>query len=161
MRAIHPEPGEYLVFRGHPSWRSMLGFYLKWLLVAVVAGTAAGVASRSAGHRAQPLWVIAGVLIVFVIGLLRGALRRARTTYTITDRRLTIELGLLSREVHEAGLDRIQNVRCRQSLTQRMLGVGTLEFDTAGGAEFDFALRGVEHPRRLARAVDRARQERA
>jgi hypothetical protein len=39
---------------------------------------------------------------------------------------------------------------------QRMLSVGTVEFDTAAGAEFDFSLSGVEHPRRIARAVERA-----
>jgi hypothetical protein len=37
-----------------------------------------------------------------------------------------------------------------------MLRVGSVEFDTAGGAEFDFSLSGVEHPRRIARAVDGA-----
>jgi uncharacterized membrane protein YdbT with pleckstrin-like domain len=147
---------EHLLFHGHPSWRSMLGFYVKGLVAALVVGTAAGLASRASDHSVQPLWVIAGVLIVFVVGLARGTLRRIATTYTVTDQRLTIERGLLSREVHETSLDRLQNVRCRQSLMQRMLSVGTVEFDTAAGAEFDFSLSGVEHPRRIARAVERA-----
>ena len=134
----------------------MLGFYVKGLLVALVVGTVAGVASRAANHGVQTLWVILAVLAVFALGLIRGTLRRARTTYTVTDRRLTIERGLLSRDVREASLDRIQDVRCRQSLLQRMLGVGTVEFDTAGVAESEFALSGVEHPRRIARAVDSA-----
>lgn len=138
----------------------MLGFYLKGLALALVAGIAGGVASRTTDHQVQALWVIVAVLVVFMLWLIRGALRCARTTYTITDQRLTIERGLLSREVHEAALDRVQNVRCRQSLIQRLLGVGTVEFDTAGGAEFDFALTGVEHPRRIARAVDRVLHER-
>lgn len=138
----------------------MLSFYVKGLLAALVIGVAAGLVSRAAEHRVQAPWVIAAVLIVFVIGLVRGTLRRVATTYTITDQRLAIERGLLSREVHETSLDRVQNVRCRQSLMQRMLSVGTVEFDTAGGAEFDFALSGVEHPRRIARAVDRALHDR-
>jgi uncharacterized membrane protein YdbT with pleckstrin-like domain len=157
---VDTEPDEYVVFHGHPSWRSMLAFYLKALLIALVAGTLAGVASRIADHRVQAPWVVVAVLVVFAWGLVRGLLRRAATTYTITDQRLTVEQGLLSREVHEAALDRVQNVRCRQSLVQRMLGIGTVEFDTAGGAEFEFALSGVEHPRRIARAIDRARHGR-
>ena len=147
---------EHLLFHGHPSWRSMLGFYVKGLLLALVIGTVVGLVSRGAEHRVQTVWVIAGVLIVFMIGLARGTLRQIATTYTVTDQRLTIERGLLSREVRETSLDRVQNVRCRQSLTQRMLRVGSVEFDTAGGAEFDFSLSGVEHPRRIARAVDGA-----
>jgi uncharacterized membrane protein YdbT with pleckstrin-like domain len=138
----------------------MLGFYAKGLLLALLAGTVAGVASRTTAHQVQAPWVIVAVLVVFALWLIRGALRCARTTYTITDQRLTIERGLVSREVHEAALDRVQNVRCRQSVMQRLLRVGTVEFDTAGGAEFDFALTGVEHPRRIARAVDQALNER-
>jgi uncharacterized membrane protein YdbT with pleckstrin-like domain len=147
---------EHLLFQGHPSWRSMLGFYVRGLFLALVTGTVAGLVSRAAEHRVQVLWVLAAVLIVFVIGLTRGTLRQIATTYTVTDQRLTIERGLFSREVRETSLDRVQNVRCRQSLMQRLLRVGSVEFDTAGGAEFDFSLGGVEHPRRIARAVDGA-----
>jgi uncharacterized membrane protein YdbT with pleckstrin-like domain len=133
----------------------MLGFYLKGLVAAVAAGALAGVVSAAAAGHVQVVWVVAAVLVVFAAGLVRGVLRRARTTYTITDRRLTIERGLLGREVHDTSLERVQNVRCRQSLLERMLGVGTVELDTAGGLGFDFQLRGVERPRQLARAIDR------
>lgn len=159
---MDPEPGERVLFRDHPSWRSMLAFYLKGLFVAVLAGAAAGLASASASadHKVQTPWVAAVVLVVFAIGLARGTLRRVRTTYTITDRRLTIEQGLLSRALHETALDRVQNVACRQSLLERILGVGTVDFDTAAGAEFDFRFTGVERPRQIARAADRALHER-
>ena len=42
---------------------------------------------------------------------------------------------------------------------ERMLGVGTVDFDTAGSAEFDFAFRGVGDPRQIVRTVDRALHE--
>ena len=137
----------------------MLGFYLKGLLVAILAGAIAGVVSRIVEKHIETLWVVAVILVVFVAGLVRGAIRQWRTTYSITDRRLTIELGLLSRDYHETRLERVQNVNCRQSLLERMLSVGTVDFDTAGSAEFDFTFRGVEHPRRIARTVDRALHE--
>jgi uncharacterized membrane protein YdbT with pleckstrin-like domain len=157
---VDPDPGEHVLFCDHPSWRSMLGFYLKGLLAAVLAGAVAGVASAGADHKVRAVWVVMAVMVVFALGLGRGMLRRIRTTYTITDRRLTIEQGLLSRAVHEAALDRVQNVASRQSLLERMLGVGTVDFDTAGGAEFDFRFTGVEQPRQVARMVDRALHER-
>jgi hypothetical protein len=31
------EPGEHIIFQGHPSWRSILGFYLKGLVIVVIA----------------------------------------------------------------------------------------------------------------------------
>jgi hypothetical protein len=39
------EPGEHVIFQGHPSWRSILGFYLKGLALVVVAAAIAGVAT--------------------------------------------------------------------------------------------------------------------
>jgi hypothetical protein len=39
--------------------------------------------------------------------------------------------------------------------------VGTVSFDTAAGAGFDFSFRGVEDPRRLARTVGQALEDRA
>ena len=34
-------PGEQVIFQGHPSWRAILGFYLKGILVAAIVGVIA------------------------------------------------------------------------------------------------------------------------
>ena len=94
--------------------------------------------------------------VVFVAAAATGQLRRIATTYSITDRRLTIETGLLSRDLHQTRLERIQNVNARQSMFERALGIGTVDFDTAGEARFDFAFIGVGEPRRIVRTVDGA-----
>lgn len=137
----------------------MLAFHLKGLLAAVIAGAIAGVATRAAAGQVQVGWVVVAVLVVFVFVLLRGLITRLSTTYTITNRRLTINTGLLSREMHETRIERIQNVRSRQSVLERLLHVGTVDFDTAAGAAYDFAFRGVEDPKRIVRTVDSALQE--
>lgn len=134
----------------------MLGFYLRGLVGAVLAGAIAGIATALGGGKVQTMWVILVVLIAFVAGLVAGAVRQLQTTYTITSRRLTIQRGLLSRDVREARLENVQNVNCQQTLLERILGVGTVDFDTAGGAEFDFSFYGVERPRRIVRTVDEA-----
>jgi len=134
----------------------MLGFYLKGLLLAVLAGVAAGVVTALIGGKLRVGWVVIAVLAVFVAVLSRGVVRRNRTTYTITDRRLTVNAGLLSRDLHQTRLERVQNVNSRQSILERILRVGTVEFDTAGGSEFDFSFRGVSNPREIVRTVDRA-----
>jgi membrane protein YdbS with pleckstrin-like domain len=153
--------GESIIFHGHPSWRAMLGFHVKGFLLAVAAGALAGVLSSLATGHVVAAWVVLAVALLFVIVLTRGALRRQRTTYTITNRRLTIELGLLGREVHETRIDQIQNVNASQSPLERALSIGDVSFDTAGGAAFDFSFRGVAHPRRLVRMVDDALRQRA
>jgi uncharacterized membrane protein YdbT with pleckstrin-like domain len=154
------EQQEHVLFDGHPSWRSTPGFHIKGILAAVIAGAIAGLVTRiSAGH-VQVGWVIAAVLGVFALALAVGAIGRARTTYTITNERLMIQHGLLARTHQQTRLERIQNVTARQSILERMLGVGTVEFDTAGEADYDFAFRGVADPRGIVRAIDRALRER-
>ena len=152
---------EQIFFHGHPSWRSMVAFHLKGLLSAVVAGVVAGLGSALARGAVQSVWVIAAVFAVFAAVLGAGLLGRMRVTYTITSRRLTIETGLLARAVHETRLEHVQNVSATQSPAQRLLGVGTVAFDTAGGAAFDFSFVGVADPRGIVRTVDRALHERA
>src|SRR5205085_12483023 len=99
------------------------------------------------------------VLACFVVVAIVGLVRLLRTTYTVTNQRLTIEVGLLSRDLHHARLARVQNVSSSQTLLQRMLRVGTVDFDTAGEAGFDFSFRGVANPREIVRTVDRALRE--
>jgi uncharacterized membrane protein YdbT with pleckstrin-like domain len=146
-------------FHGHPSWRSILDFYLKGIVAIVIAGALAGLITRVAGNKVNIPIVAAVVGVGLALMLLGGFIRRLRTTYTITSRRLTIHIGLLSREMHECRLERVQNVNATQSVFERMLRIGTIDFDTAAGAEYDFTFRGVEGPQDIVRTVDRALQQ--
>ena len=145
--------GENVLFSGHPSWRSMLAFHLRGLVAAVAAGVAAGLLSAAAHGSVEVLWVVVAVVAAAAAALAVAALRRRRLTYTITSERLTIEVGILSRELHETRLERVQNVTARQSLLERALGIGTVDFDTAGGAEYSFSFAGVDDPRAIVRVV--------
>ena len=153
------EPGEEIFFHGHPSWRSLALFYAKGLVVALLAGVIAGVVTRIAGNHVQAGWVVTAVVVVFLVLVAVGQIRRIQTTYSITSRRLTIETGILSRDVHQTRLERIQNVNSSQSLFERVLRIGTIDFDTAGESQFDFSFRGVAEPRIIVRTVDRALHE--
>jgi uncharacterized membrane protein YdbT with pleckstrin-like domain len=137
----------------------MIDLHLKGLAAAIVVGVIVGLVSAVAKGRVQVAWVVVAVVVVLALAALFAFVRRKATRYTITSRRLTIRLGLLSRELHETRLERVQNVGTTQSLLERMLGIGTVDFDTAGGAGFDFAFRGVTDPEAIVRTVDRALQE--
>ncbi len=147
---------EEIFFHGHPSWRAILDFYFKGVAVAIVAGAIAGLVTAIAVGHVQVGWVVAAVAAVLASVLLAGLIGRMRTTYTITSERLTIQKGFLSHELHETRLERVQNVNSRQSMLERLLSVGTVDFDTAGGAEYDFAFRGVADPRQIVRTVHEA-----
>jgi uncharacterized membrane protein YdbT with pleckstrin-like domain len=150
---------EVVLFRGHPSWRSTLDFYVKGFAGAVVAGALAGAVTAIASGHVMAGWIVVVVLVILVAVLVAGLIIRGRTTYEITSERLTIQRGFVARDVRQTRLDRVQNVNARQSVLERLLGVGTVDFDTAGGVGYDFTFHGVANPREIVRTVDRALRE--
>jgi len=83
-------------------------------------------------------------------------IKRATTHYTVTDSRIHIRTGLVSRREHSTQLSRVQNVNVTQTIMQRLLGIGDVDWDTAGTeeAESEFRFVGVEDPSSLVRIVD-------
>jgi uncharacterized membrane protein YdbT with pleckstrin-like domain len=144
--------GEHIIFEGHPSWRAILSFYLKALVIALMAG-AIGWLAVSSGTG------IAVALGVFLVAVIVGFVRRMATTYSITNQRLRIRRGLVSRNVQETRVDRIQNVNTDQGVLERILQVGTVDYDTAGPDDADFAFAGVGQPEKVARKVEQALHE--
>jgi uncharacterized membrane protein YdbT with pleckstrin-like domain len=157
--AVDAEPGEQVFFHGHPSWRGILSFYIKGLLLAVLAGVLAGVVTAIASNGVKVLAVGPAVVVVFAIVLIAGFIKRVFTKYTITNRRLTIETGILSKEMHQTRLERVQNVNTTQTVVDRILRVGRVDFDTAAESGYNFSFVAVANPQQIVRVVDSAIHE--
>src|SRR3954467_13637463 len=147
-------PGEEILFDGHPSWRATLGFYVLGFVAAVGAGILAGVI---AGSTIGVIVLFVALAVVIVVGLIR----RVGTHYLVTTQRLRIRRGILARRVQQTQLDRVQNVNTDQSIFERILRIGTVDFDTAGTDDSDFTFVGLANPGRVVAAVDRAQREAA
>ncbi len=151
-------PGEQVIFHGHPSWRSTLGYYLKGLVLAVIAAAIAAGITRVTGDEVDKGVVAAVFFVLLGLTILIGFVRRMTTTYSITSQRLRIQKGLVARRVQQTRIERVQNVNTDQSVLERMLQVGTVDFDTAGTDDSDFKFVGVSDPREVVDAVDRAQR---
>jgi uncharacterized membrane protein YdbT with pleckstrin-like domain len=148
--ALNLSPGERVIFQGHPSWRAIVGFYLKGILVAALAGVIVKLFGAGAGT------VFLVVFAIVAVTVLVGFFKRVSTTYTITDRRLNIRRGIVSREVQETRLERVQNVNYQQSIYQRLMQIGDVDFDTAAGDDYNFVFAGVAEPDQVVHRVDQA-----
>ena len=147
-------PGETIVFEGHPSWRGVLPFYLKNIAADLVI--------------AAILWFVWSevyavlVFAVLVAGtILVGLILRITTVYTITNERLRIRTGLLSKNVQQTDINRVQNVNTSQGPIERMLQVGKVDFDTAGTDDASFTFHGIANPEAIVAAVDQAKRDSA
>jgi uncharacterized membrane protein YdbT with pleckstrin-like domain len=144
-------PGEEIVFEGHPSWRSVLQFYVGGVVLVAVAAAIGALVSGTG------IAILAGV-VVFALMVLVGLIKRMSTRYVITTERLHIRRGILSKATQETRIQRVQNVNTDQSLFARLLQVGTVDFDTAGSDDSEFRFVGVSDPSNVVRAVDRAQR---
>ena len=139
--------GEALLWKGRPSWRAMMSWWLSVVVLAIVV-LVIGILVD------QTTWALLAAAIILVFGLAKGWLERVGTLYTITDRRIIIRKGILSRNERAAHIDRVQNVNLHQSFFDRLFGVGTLDFDTAGTEDSDFKFLGIADPENLRTRID-------
>lgn len=144
------QPGERVIYQGHPSWRAILGFYIKGLLVAAAAAVLAGLINEGVGLGIVTFAVIAAIVV------LAGFVKRVATVYTITDRRLNIKVGIIARKVQETRLQRVQNVNYNQGVYDRAMQIGDVEFTTAGTDESNFVFAGVGQPEAVVQQVEHA-----
>ena len=148
MRASERE-----LYEGRPSWRALMSFYVIGIGVAVLVLVIVGLLADSWGPAIAIAAVIAGLTVIV------GYLRRVSTKYLITTQRLRISRGILRKNVQETRLERVQNVNYQQGVLDRVLGVGTVDFDTAGTDDSEFRFEWVNEPEQVVSAVDRAVQE--
>jgi uncharacterized membrane protein YdbT with pleckstrin-like domain len=147
-------PGEQVVFEGHPSWRALLSFYIGGVVAAIAVGVVVAlIASVGVG-------ILVGLVLLALV-IVVGLFRRMTTTYMVSTQRLYIRRGLLSKRIQQTRIDRVQNVNTDQSLRERILRVGTVDFDTAGSDDSDFTFVGIANPAEVVAAVDRAQRDAA
>jgi uncharacterized membrane protein YdbT with pleckstrin-like domain len=143
------QSGELVIYQGHPSWRAIIGFYLKGIVVGAAAAVLAALID-SVGLGILTFAVVVGATVIF------GFIKRVATVYTITDRRLNIKVGIIARKVRETRLQRVQNVNFSQGVYERVMQIGDVEFTTAGTDESNFVFAGVAQPEEVVKQVEQA-----
>ena len=149
-------PGEEILYEGHPSWRAILDFYIKGLLVTAVICLLVAVGTNIFGDETETGLVSIIALVGVALTILIGFVKRVATSYTITNRRLHIKRGIVSRTIQETRLERVQNVNYQQSVLQRILQSGNVDFDTAAGDDYNVVFAGVSDPADVVHMVDTA-----
>ena len=152
--------GERVLWHGNPSWKSLLLFYVKWTLISLIPLVIWYLWDASAGDAPSSILITLTVLAL-VATFVGGWIKRATTRYRVTDRRINVRTGLVSRHDASTHLDRVQNVNYAQGFIQRILQVGDVNFDTAGSSDYDFSFDGVAQPEQVVHEVDIAQQRRA
>jgi uncharacterized membrane protein YdbT with pleckstrin-like domain len=124
--------GEHLVLRLHQHWKTILWPVL--ILAATVVALLALLLLVSAVRDSAPGRIALGVaaLIVVVALVARPLLRWWTTSYELTNRRLRLRAGIISRTGRDFPLSKISDVSFAQGLLDRLLGCGRLIVESPG-----------------------------
>lgn len=119
---------ETIVLETHPHWKTLVLPIVELLIAAGITGYLLSVVSDSLGRK-----VIAGVAVLLVLGLVLVPFLRWRSTlFVITNKRVVVRSGILSRIGRDIPLNRVNDVTFSHNLFERMLGCGTLVVESAG-----------------------------
>ncbi|MEJ2864128.1 PH domain-containing protein [Actinomycetospora flava] len=148
--------GEHVLAHRRPHWRMLVVPALvppvAVFLAALLAGLAGGIGEGSTRTAVRVAVVLLAALAVVWLAVL--PLVRWRCTHlVVTDRRLLVREGVLTRESVDVAGATITGVRTRSSGVERLLGAGTLILSTAGTEEpWEFS--GLGDVERLASLVE-------
>ena len=129
-KLLAPDERRVLVLRPHVK---VLAAPVLVLLVTVpVAALLAGLVPDGSAQT----WLRLAVVVVAAVVVLRWVvwpfLVWWNTVYAITDRRLVVRTGVLSRSGHDMPLTRLNDVSFSHNVVERALGCGTLVVESAG-----------------------------
>ncbi len=76
------------------------------------------------------------------------------TRLTITDERVTLRRGILSKSEIEIRLQNVRMVTVHQSFFDRLLGVGRIQVTSAGTAGIEISVSGLRNPEKAKEAIN-------
>lgn len=142
-------PGEHVLATARRHWVVLLRPVALVILAAIVLAVIAAVLPLRGELR---LFMLLGILAVALILLNICYLGWRANQYILTDQRVILNEGVLSRYSRSIAIDRIQDLTTYQGLWARAWGFGDIELESAGrdGGEW---LRTVPRPQQLRNAI--------
>ena len=126
---------------------SMKGVWAAYLFALILIGAATW------GYYTylydKPRWFLA-IPLVFLFPAFKKHLRQRSAKMSIAGDHLTLDVGLLSKSRRTLDMAKVQDVTVRQSMGQRMIGIGDLLLETAGDRSGSLTMLGIDRPRLIA-----------
>lgn len=133
-----------------PTWRDQIGLLLVTLLLALLTvaslfdTTPAAVSSQVVTATLAVMSILAALVLLY---------RHYVWHFQITAGAIESSYGIISRRVYSIRIRDLRNINVRQSILQRILGIGDVEFSSAGGAGIEVTFFGVAEPMTLKREI--------
>ena len=138
--------GEQVVFRTHLHWK----LFLPAVLLVLAGITLVAVAI----YQGFDPYLAFLILIIPLAALVSAYLTWRCSEFAVTDKRVLIKTGIVSRHTLETLLTKVENIGVEQTLWGRLLNYGTLYVTGTGSTRETFA--GIHAPLDFRKAIEAA-----
>jgi uncharacterized membrane protein YdbT with pleckstrin-like domain len=110
----------------------------KWFFVVLLIGLLAATFFVQLISDPTVVWIIRGVLFagaLILVGWIR--LDRSGRKYVVTNRRVTVEFGIISKQSNELRIQDIRSINLTTTGLSGLVGIGRLEFSSAASDDAD------------------------
>ena len=128
-------PAEQTLWTGTVSHLHYAG---KWFLVVLLVAAVIGSFWLVLPDYASILWgarAALGVIALLLIGWIQ--IDRSRRRYAVTNRRVSVEYGIISRTSNEVRIQDIRSINLSKKGLSGLLGIGRVEFSSAATDDAD------------------------
>ena len=145
---------EETLWRGSPSLLVLIGHVVMMFVVLIGIPLLAGlIASKTIDLDAKSRithigWLVTLViLIIQLIGFFIALMKQRSIQYTITNQRVIIERGVLSKSLNEIDMRTIDETEFFQTFHERLLGIGSVTLISSDKVFPTTSLRSIKDPR--------------
>lgn len=142
--------GERALEMVRPSWRAFVGSWVTAALLALAALVVIGLALALGGDAV--FLAVFGLLMLLLaaVAVIVPIIQLVASRYILTDRRIIQRFDLWVHNESTVWYERVQNVKVRQGIVERLFDAGSVYVETAaGGSAPEENLRWVHQPREL------------
>ena len=149
IEAVVSEDSERQIFSISPTLMFVKIGYGLAILGALLLVALLNMLSQLTGVNI-PAWisVLAGLSLLLIPAFYH--LKQKLVRFTLTDSKIEIDQGLISRTTRNVPLRTIQDVTVSATAPQRMLGFGNLVIETAGDTDGKIILKNINTPKKYA-----------
>jgi len=156
---------EKVLYDSAPSMIRNRPFLYIFSMAAVVVGSIGLIVLLSSDReQIEPLWLFlySTATIMGAIGfvtLFFWWLKVINTRLTVTNERVRLRAGILSKRILEVFLSDIRSVEINQGLMQRIFGTGCLDVASAGSADSEIQIDGIPKAYKVKEIIDEHRRK--
>lgn len=144
---------EKQIWEGRPAWRAYYGVWFLWLI-----GSIAGVVLAYKWTADGSMWRTVVLILIAASALtllVREGLVIFSRRYRLTTQRLFLHRGILTQTTDQLELVRVEDVRLRQGVMDRIVNTGSIEIISSDETDNKLVLQSVSAPAEVAEHVRR------